>query len=334
MTKRKIVAVASLLLALAASAWGQAVLNVNKAAGAANVKPGVIPQGGPPAGNFQPAPDGLGLAAITVAGVQINWFDANEWDEGGAANPGMANGVLGRPFPLQNSAGFASGSGLGQGLSYTLVLAGKFMVPVFKLNGATVDKVVTDSGEDLLLPANLLGYRPLMRQYLENGKIQPAKVFSGSLRLAVPGEKATTIKELSGKVYYTIMGKSRMVNLGFTELTAGAKGTELAAQIESIEDAQNNTGGGKVLKLTVNGQPEEFGESKFYDADGAAIAVQSWVRGQTPGNNTITLGFRSKVDFPATGRIEIEHYDDVKHLEAPFKLENVPLYGRPAKPGA
>jgi hypothetical protein len=345
MSQRMMATVASLLVALAATAWGQATpggtsaeraalqaANFQPAGKAAAAAAADQPTGKAaaeaPAGNFQPAPEGLGLAAFAVAGVQIAWFDATDWDEEAAAagpHPVMGNGFNG----LQGGGAF------GQGPSYTLVLAGKFAAPVSKINGVTVEKVVADSGEDLLSP-NLMNFRPLLRQNYQNGIKQPSKVFSGNLRLTVPGEKATTIKELSGKVYYTILGQSRIVNLGLTEFKEGATGTQFKAKIEGIEDIQFGTLTKPVLKLTLSGVPDEIGEFKFYDADGKVFNVNNWGAPNVEEDNSKTFRFLRLEGngYPAKGRIEVEVFDDVKKLVAPFKLENVPLFGRPAKPGA
>jgi hypothetical protein len=283
-----------------APAVGMFQMNVGVAAGAG--------QGLPP-GVFQPAPEGLGLVAVAVAGVQISWFDVSEWDD--------ANGPNQTALPAN------------QRQSYNLTLAGKFAAPVYQINGGKLEKVVTDAGEDLL-EQNVSGFYPSLRQRFENGKRLAAKVFTATIRLPVPSEKATTIKELSGRVFYTVLGKSKMVNLGVTEFKTGAKGTKFDAEIESLED--NPRASGKLLKLNLTDLPEIIGEIKFYDEDGTALTVQNW--GQTTGNAVRTFMFNRAEVFPAKGRIEIELYDDVKKLAAPFKLENVPLFGRPARPGA
>lgn len=319
-----------LLLALAAPAWGQMQGGVR---GGMNFHARVGNGGGIPAGNFKPAPAGLGVAAMAVAGVQFAWFDASEWDEPEAdpnAQPGMGNAAGG------GHGGFGLAGGFVRGPGYNLTLAGKFQEPVSKLNGTTVDKVVADSGEDLL-GENPQGFWPYLHQTASNGKALPGKVFSGYLRLVMPSGKATTIKELSGKVYYTILGKSRMVNLGLTEFAAGATGTEYKAKIESIEENQVGLRlNRQTLTLTLSGSPDEVGEFKFYDAAGKALKVQpaGVSEGTEANSRTYMFMWYEGPVFPAKGRIEVEVYDEAKKLVAPWKLENVPLFGRPAKPGA
>jgi hypothetical protein len=122
-----------------------------------------------------------------------------------------------------------------------------------------------------------------------------------------------------------------MVNLGLTEFKAGTKGTEFGATIESIEKAPWGDGQTKTLSLKLGNLPDARGAFKFYDEDGAALAIQN--SGYSMSNNSGTYSFTRNGGFPAKGRIELEVYDGVKKLEAPFKLENLPLIGKPAKPG-
>jgi hypothetical protein len=340
-----LVIVATLLVALAAPVWGPAPKVVpasaapaSAASSAAAANAGRRPaasiqfgataataaagnDSGVPEGVFQAAPEGLGLAAVTAAGVNITWFDSNEWD---VATPTASTVPTDSATAARNAA-----RKLAQGPNYTLTLVGKFAAPVNRIDGGTVEKAVTDTGEDLL-GSNPHGFRPYLHQRYEEGKMQPAKVFSGAIRLAAPGEKATTIKELSGRVYYTVLGKSKVVNLGLTEFKAGAKGTEFGVEVEGFDERN----GRLVLKLKFSGLPEnvKIGGFKFYGPDGTALSVP--VSNGLIDKYSKNLNFYCSESFPAKGRIEVEVYDNVQKLEAPFKLENVPLYGRPARPGA
>jgi hypothetical protein len=248
-----------------------------------------------------------GLAEVAVAGVQITWFDPSEWEEANDPN---------QTFQA------------GQSHNYTLTLAGRFTGPVFRIDGSTVDMAVTDAGNDLMVPMPSNPFL-FLHQHSENGQ-QRGKVFSGSLRLAMPTGKDTTIKKLSGKVAYTVVGKSKMLDLGLREFKVGAAGTEFEAKIVTINDT--GLGNGKILVLQLSGLPEAFGEFKFYDEAGAALTFQNML---SPGSGNLrTFVFIRNQGLPAKGRIELELFDSVKKLEAPFKLENVPLFGRPVRPGA
>ncbi len=263
-------------------------------------------------GVFQPAPEGLGLVAMAVTGFGIIWFDPEEEEQAKVPQPE----ILGRRVADQRSL-------------YNLHLTGKFAGPVFKILGAKLDKAVTDSGESLV-GQNSGVFNWNLFQTWENGQPQPARLFQGSLSLAAPSAKAETIKELSGRVFYLVRGKSgRMVDVGLAEFKAGAKGTTLGARIKSITVQGND---GRVLSLTLDKMMEEVGEIKFYDAAGVALPVRP--AGQLMDGNTPEFRFYSDEPLPAQGRIEVEVYDDLKKLVAPFRLENVPLYGRPVRPGA
>jgi hypothetical protein len=254
----------------------------------------------------QAAPAGAGLTLVTVTGVKIAWSDASD---------------------LEDDNGRKHMSG--ERSNYTLDLAGKFAGTVFKVDGGRVDTALTDTGEELV-EQNGHDFHPFLRPHFENGKSEGGQVFTGDIRLALPSDTATVIKELSGKVFYSVVGKKKMLNLGLTEFKAGAKGTEFAAEIESI--GKSPWGEGKTLTLKLSNLPETIGEIKFYDEDGSVLALQR--TGSSTSNNSGTYTFTRNEGFPAKGRIEIEVYDDVKKLEAPFKLENIPLVGKPVKPKA
>jgi hypothetical protein len=245
------------------------------------------------------------LSMVTVAGVKIMWFNPGDWD--------VANG---QPLAVFRP-------------NYTLVLAGKFAGTVYNATRCRVEEAVTNTGEDLLEKKsqdfNLFLYR---RD--ENYVKRKGLVFTAELSLPIPRKQATSIGELSGKVLYTVVGKSKMVNLGLTEFKAGAKGTAFGAEIESINNP--NMGDEKNLTLIVSNLPGAFGEFKFYDEGGATLVVQPSC--SMSDDYSGTFSFNRKEGFPAKGRIEIEVYDDVKQFEAPFKLKDIPLVGKPAKPKA
>jgi len=147
--------------------------------------------GAAPAGAFQPAPEGLGLAAVTVAGVNITWFDVNEWDN--------VNGPNNQVAP--------AGQRPGQRQSYTLTsrASSRSGVPG---DGGQVDKAVTDTGDDLL-GQDFSHFYPNLRYRFENGQRQAGRVFTGFVNLAMPNEKARRSRNFRARSFSPCSGRAR-----------------------------------------------------------------------------------------------------------------------------
>lgn len=256
-----------------------------------------------------PAAEGLGPLEVVVTGLEISWFATN--------NPAEANG----PTPAIPTLPYLTPS-----QSYKLRLAGKFPAEVANIEDGAVDKVVTDTGENLLQQQNGVMFGFALRQHALNDKLQSGRTFVVQLPLATPSAQATKIKELSGKVSYTILGPTKTMDLGLTEFKTGATGTALDAKIEAVADKSRDT-----LTLSLSGLPERFGNFKFYDARGAALAVHG-ERISVAKKKTNSFLFVRREGFPETGRIELEVIGASKHVQSPFKLENIPLYCRPDLP--
>ena len=140
------------------------------------------------------------------------------------------------------------------------------------------------------------------------------------VELKVPGVGVKGLKELSGHLQYNVASSTKEIDLGFTELTAMAKGTELGAQIESIFDNSIQM----TLKLRID--KSALKAVFLVTGDDKTELKQNGYGG---GGNSYTFTYQSKTAIPAKARLVAEIYDSLQTFDVPFKLENISLLGTP-----
>lgn len=143
------------------------------------------------------------------------------------------------------------------------------------------------------------------------------------LKLPAPGVKG--LKELSAQLQYQVASTTKEVDLGFTEIKANAKGTELGAQIRGIKEGWNKDGS-QQLDLRLNLSRESLKAVRLV-ANGTTTELER--RGYSGGGNSYTFTYESKTAFPAQGKLVAEVYDQLQTFETSFKLENISLLGVP-----
>lgn len=241
----------------------------------------------------QPAAPGQGLKKVTVGGVRVVW----------------SKGADQKTRPFNWSAG------------YTLALTGEFGGAVLDVEKGKLVAAVADTGENLL-PAKQWDRKISFPRLSEDGKTVAFEV-----KLNLPDENVKAIKEVSGVLEYTTSAGTKEVDLGITDFKAGAKGDKYGAVIESIGKSQ--WGDGVELKLTMNQAPEAYKEIRLYDANGGPLKISG--SGHMRSDDRLTLELQRERAFPAKGRIVIVVYEGLKRFEAPFKVTNFSLLGRPLK---
>jgi hypothetical protein len=143
------------------------------------------------------------------------------------------------------------------------------------------------------------------------------------LKLPAPGVKG--LKELSAQLQYQVASTTKEVDLGFTEIKANAKGSELGAQIRGIKEGWNKDGS-QQLDLRLNLNRESLKAVRLV-ANGTTTELER--RGYSGGGNSYTFTYESKTAFPAQGKLVAEVYDQLQTFETSFKLENISLLGVP-----
>lgn len=145
------------------------------------------------------------------------------------------------------------------------------------------------------------------------------------MELKLPAVGVKGLKELSGTLEYQVASATKEVDLGFTELKANAKGTELGAQIKSIKEGWNKDGS-QQMELKLNLKKDSL-KAVWLGADGAKTELKQ--NGYGGGGNTYTFTYESKTAFPANGKLVAEVYDQMQTFTTTFKLENISLLGTP-----
>ncbi|MCG3149426.1 MAG: hypothetical protein PCFJNLEI_02888 [Verrucomicrobiae bacterium] len=204
------------------------------------------------------------------------------------------------------------------GLAFSLVA--ELPAGVISVTKGEVTKAVTDTGEDLL-PVKEWDRRVSFPRLTPD---KSAVVFE--VAVGVPGPQARGIQELAGTLEYFMATKTREVDLGIADFTAGAAGTEFGATIKSIK-ASEWQAGSTALALRLRVAKDTIKSVTFYDAAGAKLEAKQG--GSMSSGNDVTLDFNRKGEYPAKGRIVVEVYDDGQTFRAPFELKNVSLLGQP-----
>ncbi len=146
------------------------------------------------------------------------------------------------------------------------------------------------------------------------------------VKVAAPGVDVKGFKEIAGTLEYTVGSGTTNVDLGITELRAGAQGTALGAAIKEIKPSFGNKGG-QDLEVDLNLAPSELISMTLVAADGTETVLKS--NGYGGYGRKFSMTFQSKTDFPVTGRLVAKLHAEVKHYEIPFKLTNLNLLGQP-----
>jgi hypothetical protein len=209
-----------------------------------------------------------------------------------------------------------------QDVGYSLSLEGEFPGSVLKIKEAVVEKAIADNGE------NLLPQREWDRKahFPRLSKDKTKVVFE--VRLKLPSEKVTGLKEVSGSLVYIVSGGTKNVDIGLKEFKPGAAGKEFGAKIEAIAESQWQKGH-QNMSLAVELEPEAVKAVVFRDADGKVLDVSR--SGYMASGGTTTYNFTIKGKFPEKGSITVEAYEDLKKHKIEFKIENVSLLGQPLK---
>jgi len=204
---------------------------------------------------------------------------------------------------------------------YSVVLLAEFPGSVLAVTDETaLEKATADDGSSLLPDSqwNRKAHFP--------GLASDKTAATLEFELKVPGPGVKGLKELSGRLCYSVAGGTKEVDLGFTELKPGATGTQLGARIESLKEGWQKDGS-QVMGLKLNINPNGL-KSLSLVADGNKTSLRQ--NGYGGGMNSYTFNYEYKQAFPVNGRLVAEVYDKLQTFEAPFKLENLTLLGAAA----
>ena len=239
---------------------------------------------------IQAAPGG-GFKSVMVGGVQwIRYAD-------------QENGIQ----PLNGQEG------------YKIAVVADLGGAALSVGEGEVTEAIADNGETLL-PDSDWHRKINFPRLSENGD---KVVFE--IPLSAPGNGVTGIQKVAGHLTYTVGSTTKDVDLGFTGLTAGRKGTEYNAALEKVQKSQWSDGYEISLKLDV--QQSTVKEVKFLDAAGKALSVEP--AGHSSWGDAVEFSFSSATALPDVGKIIAVVYDDMVEYKADFALENLDLVGNP-----
>jgi len=205
---------------------------------------------------------------------------------------------------------------------YKITLIGPLPENAAGVSAGELKKAVTDTGQSLIPKKQW--ERKIHFLKLSDDKTS----VKFDINLLSPSSDVRGLKQLSGKLSYLMATTSSTVDLGLASLRAGAKGTEFDARIKSIgKDKWMPDSDRQTLALEMKIDKDRVKSVNIYDSAGKKLDVRR--SGSQWGGQTIILNYSIKGRFPSKGGIKIEVYDNLKKIDAPFKLKDVNLLGRP-----
>jgi hypothetical protein len=196
----------------------------------------------------------------------------------------------------------------------------EFTGSVTTVDEGKLEKAVADNGEDLLPEKDW--DRQINFPHLSDDKASVS--FAVNTKLPSPGVKK--LKEVSGRLTYTVAKGTKKVNIGVMELTAGAKGKEFGAVISKVNASESNAGS-QEISLAIDLPHTAITGVQVLDATGKPLdAKQNGYSSFGMGGQqrtTITIAVKGTV--PKNGRIVLEVYDGMQKFDAPFVLKDVTL---------
>jgi len=237
-------------------------------------------------------PAGAGLKSAAVAGVQ--------WVHAANDERGITPFSKGRP-------------------SLTVAITAELGGSALAAKEGKLLKALTDTGEDLLPKEEF--EREIHFPRLSEDKT----AITFDVPLLLPGPKAAGIKEISGTLVYTVADKTVDVDLGIHMFAKGAKGKAHEAEIENAE--AGDEGADVSLKIALG--MDAIASIDFFDDKG--VKLSSTRQGYSSSGDESTIQFAIKGKLPKKGKIVAKLYDEPKTYEAPFKITDIDLLGRPKK---
>lgn len=238
-----------------------------------------------------PAASGV-LKSVTVGGVR--WVRATD----------TKRGI--RPFNWEEG--------------FTLSVIAELPGSALKVTKGEVEKAQADNGTDLL-PEKEWDRKIHFPSLSED---RTAAVFD--VKLASPSDTVKGFKEISGRITYLAGEKTKKIDAGFPELTAGAAGKEFGAIIKSINPSQWEKDTTNVeLELAV--KREVIKSVEVFNSAGQALGAKLGNYSSNGKQTTLTVGLNSAV--PKAGKIVVEMYEELQQFDAPFVLKNITLLGQP-----
>jgi hypothetical protein len=203
---------------------------------------------------------------------------------------------------------------------YTLSLIGELPGSIMAFSGGEVETATALDGSDLLPEKEWdrkINFPFLSRDHL-------SVMFE--VNLQSPGPAVKGFKEISGSLTYSVGIGMTNVDLGITEIKAGAQGSQFNAEIKSIKPGFGANGGQNLgIKLQLAAQ--DIISLKAVGADGQEIVLKQ--NGYSSFNEIYTYIYHAKTELPDAARLIVQKYGEVKKYSIPFKLTNLTLLGQP-----
>jgi hypothetical protein len=241
-----------------------------------------------------PAPPGAGLKNVEVAGIRM---------------VRIADGAAGIR-PLNSDIGYALG------------LVAELPGSVLQVSGGALETATADDGSSLL-PAKEWD-RKISFPQLSQDKTKVV----WEVKMNPPGSVVRGVKEASGYLEIVVAKGVKEVDTGIKTFQVGIVGTALGAEIKAIGPNKWEKGQTDMaVKLQL---PRHAIKSvKLFNEAGAVVetAPDSW--SQMGEVTTVTIGVKGSL--PASGRLMVEHHDNLEKYRTPFAVRDLDLLGRPVK---
>lgn len=206
-------------------------------------------------------------------------------------------------------------------LSLTLITEGGARVTIAR--NLTIDKLVTDRGEDLRPDANNIPREFQMGRdaFMQQNHGMPQNRFSFGMSLPLPTRAATKIAELSGSIELEFSGGA--IKQVVFEPFKDFEGKRV--RIADLPDSNIMITRPDPAQLRVemaNKLWSRLSKARFLDEQGREIAVNGWGGG---GNDNRNINRTFRLAMPDNGKVVIDFFPQVNTVRVPFTVKNIPL---------
>ncbi len=196
-----------------------------------------------------------------------------------------------------------------------LTIAADLPQRALSLDRALLERAITDDGADITPP-----------EEWDRQCHFPKTTTDGStvyLDLALrPDDAARGLAELAARVTATTSDGSEVLDLGFEELVAGARGTVAGAEVLRCEAEED---GGTAIELRLlTARPRLLGLELAIGDGGAPLTIRGW----SSCNDECTLDCRSDGPVPADARLLARFATGLERTDYSLALHDVDWLGR------
>lgn len=202
---------------------------------------------------------------------------------------------------------------------YTLSLIGKLPGAVLRIVGGKITKAKASNGKTLMHPDE---WKHEIK-FFTLSKDKTTVNFEVDMK--VPGKKVKRLKFVSGYLDYISAAKLKKVDLGIKSFETDSKGDKYGSLIKSLKESkwQKDT---YDIEIKIGLPVDGVKSITYYNKDKLKLDTFELSRNEFGKNKSVFI-HSYKGEFPESGSIVVEVYENIKKYRIPFLLKNIDLMG-------